>query len=177
MLFTKLKCTLVLTLLIVCLQSYKLISNANLKVSKNKREKFCSSKAKGDEILNLSPYKYPINQKGKDHKVTIAILGTNDVHGQAFEKEIKFGQETLKIGGFKLLSAVINKLRSEFSNRFIWLDAGDQFTGTVEKERTDGSLMIDFYNLMKVDSVAIGNHEWERRHAQTMDDSGTRSLL
>lgn len=57
-------------------------------------------------------------------------------------------------------------MRSEFPNRSLWLDAGDQFTGTVEKERTKGELMTDFYNIMKVDSVAIGNHEWDNREPQ-----------
>ena len=143
MITSQLKCSLILLSLIFALQTYIVSSNANLKNSKNMREKNSSTNAKGDEILNLSPYEYPKNQKGKDDQVTIAILGTNDVHGQAFEKELTFGKDTLKIGGFKLLSGFINKMREEFSKRFLWLDAGDQFTGTVEKERTGGKLMTE----------------------------------
>lgn len=159
MLSNKNKSTILLIILIIMLETCSVL-NANKNLKQNKIEN--SKPTQEDSVLNLTPYKYPKNSKSKG-QVTIAIMGTNDIHGQAYAKEISLGNQTLKIGGFKLLSSVISKVRSDFPNRFLWLDAGDQFTGTVEKERTDGKLMTDFYNLMKVDSVAIGNHEWDKK--------------
>ena len=37
----------------------------------------------------------------------------------------------------------------EFKDQFLWFDAGDQFTGTVENIETTGKLMVDFYNALK----------------------------
>jgi len=165
MLSNKHKSTILLISLMLLLElcSVLSISKKNLKTNNSSK-----STTKQDSILNLSPYKYPKNKKS-NREVTIAILGTNDIHGQAYEKEIVSDEDIIKVGGFKLLSGVINKMRSEFPGRFLWLDAGDQFTGTVEKERTDGKLMIDFYNLMKVDSVAIGNHEWDKKELKARE--------
>ena len=119
---------------------------------------------KNKETINLSNYKYPSSSQGSD--VTIAILATNDIHGQAYERDFKIEQESYKLGGYKLLSGIIDKIRKEFKNQFLWFDAGDQFTGTVENIKTKGSLMVDFYNTEKVDAVAVGNHEWDNKEPQ-----------
>ena len=56
--------------------------------------------------------------------------------------------------------------RKEYKNQILWFDSGDQFTGTIENIESKGQLMIDFYNAMKVDSVALGNHEWDEKELQ-----------
>jgi len=141
----------------------KSLKSKNKKNSLKTRFESSTSKITEEDTINLTPYDYPKNDLENKETITIAILGTNDIHGQAYEKNLRYGENTLKIGGFKLLSGFINKIRSEFQGKFLWLDAGDQFLGTVENQRTGGSLMIDFFNIMKVDSVAIGNHEWDRK--------------
>jgi 5'-nucleotidase/UDP-sugar diphosphatase len=121
-----------------------------------------------ERIFEISNYRYPRNDE-KD-SVTIAILGTNDIHGQAYEKaEIPFGSEKVSVGGYKLLSGLIDIIREQYGKNSLWLDAGDQFTGTYERELTKGKLMVDFYNTMKVDAVAIGNHEWDKKEPQLRD--------
>ncbi len=125
-----------------------------------------SNKSSGDDIINLSNYKYPNNSNTEKDEFILAILGTNDIHGQAYERDFKLNNDTYKVGGYKLLSGVIRMIREEFKDQFLWLDAGDQFTGTVENIRTNGELMLDFYNALRVDSATIGNHEWDNKEAQ-----------
>lgn len=119
-----------------------------------------------EEIINISNYNYPKIADARKDEFILAILGTNDIHGQAYERDFKAGNETYKVGGYKLLSGAISKIREEFKDQFLWFDAGDQFTGTVENIETTGQLMVDFYNALKVDSVAIGNHEWDNKESQ-----------
>jgi len=161
------KCSLLIFLFIFALKLKIISSSTNFLNSEGKNLKsnlkYSRKNPSSSDLLDLTPYNYPKNVYNNKDIITIAILGTNDIHGQAYEREIKYGTDTMKIGGFKLLSGYIKKMRSDFEGRFLWLDAGDQFTGTVEKERTGGSLMIDFYNLMKVDSVAVGNHESDKK--------------
>ncbi len=143
-------CTIILFLLICSTKAF-------LKPEKTKRE---------ERMINISNYDYKKLSNLQNEEFTLAIMGTNDIHGQAFEKEMRMVDETIKYGGYKLLSSVIKKIRDEFKDRFLWLDAGDQFTGTVENIITTGQLIVEFYNAMKVDTVAIGNHEWDNGEKQ-----------
>jgi 2',3'-cyclic-nucleotide 2'-phosphodiesterase (5'-nucleotidase family) len=52
-------------------------------------------------------------------------LGTNDIHGAALELEKSTNTQKYIIGGYKLLSGLINILRTENPNGVLWLDAGD----------------------------------------------------
>jgi 2',3'-cyclic-nucleotide 2'-phosphodiesterase (5'-nucleotidase family) len=134
----------------------------NIESQKNLRNK------NSERVFEISNYHYPRTKE--EDSVTIAILGTNDIHGQAFEKaDIPFDSEKVSVGGYKLLSGLIDIIREQYGKNSLWLDAGDQFTGTYEKELTKGKLMIDFYNTMKVDAVAIGNHEWDKKEPQLRD--------
>lgn len=156
-------------LFISALFLYLFLIGTTISSRRNLRNSLDVKKKDGKVIktINLSSYEYPKNDEKNKTEIIIAILGTNDIHGQAFEKdEIQSGSEGVLIGGFKLLSGVIDKIRSEFGDNFLWLDAGDQFTGTVEKELTKGKLIVDFYNIMKVNAVTIGNHEWDQKEDQ-----------
>ena len=42
----------------------------------------------------------------------------------------------------------IDLLREEWKERFIWLDAGDQFQGAMENTISNGTIITDFYNIM-----------------------------
>jgi 2',3'-cyclic-nucleotide 2'-phosphodiesterase (5'-nucleotidase family) len=121
---------------------------------------------KEEEIINISDYPYPKLSDLANDEFLLPILGTNDIHGQAYEKDSNNTNNPYKVGGYKLLSGLISNLRKEYNNQLLWLDAGDQFTGTYESIKTTGQLMVDFYNAMKVDSVALGNHEWDNKEIQ-----------
>ena len=55
----------------------------------------------------------------------------------------------------------ISILREEWGERFLWLDAGDQFQGGLESRISDNNIIIDFFNIMKLNASTVGNHEWD----------------
>jgi len=121
---------------------------------------FSSQKKLKEPGLELANYNYP--KSSDDQYETIAIMGTNDIHGAAYEKMEKYEGKNYQIGGYKLLSGIIDNYRREYGDNFLWFDAGDQFTGTLENSLTNGKLMMEFYNMLRPDAFAIGNHEWDK---------------
>ena len=95
---------------------------------------------------------------------TLAILGTNDIHGNIapMKKRTRdtqpIGYET---GGLANIASYVDILRSEFGSNFIWLDAGDEFQGTVESNLNLGAPMVQFFNQKNLNAAAIGNHEFD----------------
>jgi 5'-nucleotidase len=113
--------------------------------------------------LNISNYTYPTPRSDIDGSYRIAIFGTNDLHGAAFPLEIThpLTNLTYKYGGLEYLASYVKILREEWQERFLWLDGGDQFQGAIESKISNGSIITDFFNEMKVNASAIGNHEWD----------------
>ena len=126
-----------------------------LKLSKSKEND-------DDKIIDLSNYDYPKPIDTED-EYNIAILGTNDIHGSYFPLDIKFRHKnfTYKSGGLDYLGKYISILREEWKERFIWLDAGDQFQGGYENKLSEGSIITDFFNIMNLTAATFGNHEWD----------------
>ena len=64
----------------------------------------------------------------------MAIIGTNDIHGTAFPREIlnTATKETYKYGGLVYMARLMEIIQNEFKNRVIYLDGGDQFQGGIE---------------------------------------------
>jgi 2',3'-cyclic-nucleotide 2'-phosphodiesterase/3'-nucleotidase len=111
--------------------------------------------------VTLSDYKYPSPERMKNRKY-IAIMGTNDIHGEIFPNLFDSpGGTTLSTGGATNIYSYVKAMRKEWGDSFIWLDGGDQFQGTMEVMLSDGSIMKDFYNYAKLDAIAIGNHEFD----------------
>jgi 2',3'-cyclic-nucleotide 2'-phosphodiesterase/3'-nucleotidase len=111
--------------------------------------------------VTLSDYKYPSPERMKNRKY-IAIMGTNDIHGEIFPNLFDYpGGTTLSTGGATNIYSYVKAMRKEWGDSFIWLDGGDQFQGTMEVMLSDGSIMKDFYNYAKLDAIAIGNHEFD----------------
>jgi len=121
-----------------------------------------------DEIINLSDYDYPRPEQGDSNlrsslEYTIAILGTNDIHGRALPMNLTnpITKETYLFGGLEYLSYYVKTLKNQWGNRLLWIDSGDQFQGTIENVISNGTIITDFYNIAKVDGSTIGNHEWD----------------
>ena len=111
--------------------------------------------------VTLSDYKYPSPERMKNRKY-VAIMGTNDIHGEIFPNLFESpGGTTLSTGGATNIYSYVKAMRKEWGDSFIWLDGGDQFQGTMEAMLSDGSIMKDFYNYAKLDAIAIGNHEFD----------------
>ncbi len=97
---------------------------------------------------------------------TLAILGTNDIHGTLAPLSLKTQEADgtsmdYEAGGASTLASYIHIIRSEFGEHFIWLDGGDQFQGSIESNLSEGSAMVEFFNTNHVHASAIGNHEFD----------------
>ena len=122
------------------------------------------------EIINISDYKYPIRIKGNlkaqsPNHYQIAIFATNDLHGFVTSEKKVDNDAPIKseweVGGMELLTSYIKILKKEWGNRFLWLDAGDEFQGGYESKLTKGKIMSDILNKVGLSAGTFGNHEFD----------------
>ena len=123
---------------------------------------------KSEKILDLNEKIKPPSKTDSSSSIyNIVIMGTNDIHGAYFPKEITYPdlkekkKKTYKSGGLTYMGKYISILREEWGERFLWLDAGDQFQGGLESRISDNNIIIDFFNIMKLNASTVGNHEWD----------------
>ncbi len=91
----------------------------------------------------------------------IRIISTTDFHGALDEQTVKTKDGNLvTYAGAALLASYVNKLRQENIPSLL-IDAGDLFQGSLISNSAEGRPVVDFYNYMGVDAVAIGNHEFD----------------
>ena len=114
-----------------------------------------------ESLADLSDYDYPSAEISNDI-INVAIMGTNDIHGEIFPNIFQSPENTtLASGGATNIYSYVEALREEYGKYFLWFDGGDQFQGTMECMLSEGSIMKDFYNSAKLDGIAIGNHEFD----------------
>ena len=96
---------------------------------------------KSEKILDLNEKIKPPSKTDSSSSIyNIVIMGTNDIHGAYFPKEITYPdlkekkKKTYKSGGLTYMGKYISILREEWGDRFLWLDAGDQFQGSIESK-------------------------------------------
>jgi 5'-nucleotidase / UDP-sugar diphosphatase len=77
---------------------------------------------------------------------TLNIVHTNDIHA--------------KINNFGKIGAYIEAQRENYTN-FLYLDAGDIFSGNPVVDLKDGEPIIELLNAMQLDAMTIGNHEFD----------------
>ncbi|HCO68997.1 MAG TPA: bifunctional metallophosphatase/5'-nucleotidase, partial [Mesotoga infera] len=82
----------------------------------------------------------------------LTIVHINDTHGHIWAEG--------EYGGLAAVATLINQVRAENPNT-LFLHAGDINTGVPESDLQDAAPDIVALNLMKVDAVAIGNHEFD----------------
>ncbi len=98
---------------------------------------------------------------------TIAIVGTNDIHGTLAPLSLKTRETegskgiSYEAGGAAVLASYIKILREEFGDHMIWLDGGDEFQGSIESNLEFGAPMVRFFNNTGLNAAAIGNHEFD----------------
>lgn len=64
---------------------------------------------------------------------TVAIIGTNDLHGGAFPTSL-FRSDTgegYTYGGLEYMAQMIETVQNEYPGNVLYLDAGDQFQGGI----------------------------------------------
>jgi 5'-nucleotidase len=84
---------------------------------------------------------------GKEDAGEIVVVATNDFHATLDRAEA--------------LAQVISDLRNRYGDRMIYLDAGDEFQGSLEGNISKGKAVVGFFNLLQLDAAAIGNHEFD----------------
>ena len=120
---------------------------------------FTSYKAQED-LIDLTEYTYP--SPNDSYYKYIPILSTNDFHGAIFPSKYADSKKNrFSYGGANFLYSYKKVLKEEWGNRLIWLDAGDQFTGTMECMLSDCQIMKDYYNKAGLDGIALGNHDFD----------------
>jgi len=75
----------------------------------------------------------------------LVVVSTNDFHGALDRAEG--------------MASVIRDLRKKYGERMVYLDAGDQFQGSLESNITKGRAVTEFFSLLGLDAAALGNHE------------------
>ncbi len=91
----------------------------------------------------------------------ITIVGTNDTHGWVMTQVDKFPQGDIRYGGVAAFASYLRILREENPGGVVLVDGGDLFQGTLMSNVTEGSVVIDAFNLLGYDAAAIGNHEFD----------------
>jgi 2',3'-cyclic-nucleotide 2'-phosphodiesterase (5'-nucleotidase family) len=81
-------------------------------------------------------------------KVTLAVIGTSDLHGH--------------IEKLPYLAGHIANLRAAREvDEIVLVDGGDMFQGTLESNLNEGAAVIEAYNHIGYAAAAIGNHEFD----------------
>lgn len=102
--------------------------------------------------------------KASKNTESIVIMGTNDIHGTILPIPLKSKDNppvSYESGGVAYISAIVKKLRTDLGDRFLWLDAGDEFQGSIESNTNAGSAMVQFFNTAGLNATAVGNHEFD----------------
>ena len=89
-------------------------------------------------------------------RVTLSVVGTTDLHGRVFPDDER--------GGLALLGGYLRNLREARAadgGAVLLLDAGDTFEGGIASNISEGALVVDAYNALGYDALAIGNHEFD----------------
>ena len=93
---------------------------------------------------------------GAAGRVTLSIGGTTDLHCRVLPRD---GH-----GGLALLGGYVRNLRAARAadgGAVLLLDAGDTLQGGVTSDISEGLLVVDAYNALGYDALAVGNHEFE----------------
>ena len=104
---------------------------------------------------------------GTTGRVTLSIVGTTDLHGRVFPNDGR--------GGLALLGGYLRNLREARAadgGAVLLLDAGDTFQGGIASNLSEGALVVDAYNALGCDAIAIGSHEFEYRAVDTASGDG-----
>jgi 5'-nucleotidase len=88
--------------------------------------------------------------------VTLSIVGTSDLHGEAFPRNGR--------GGLPLFAGYVNNLRAARAadgGAVLLIDSGDTYQGNVESNLSEGAVIVDAYNALGYTAQAVGNHDFD----------------
>ena len=94
----------------------------------------------------------------------VVVVGTNDLHGaiEPYRQAAQDHPETaVRVGGAIGMSGYLRALRAAYGERFVLVDGGDLFQGTLPSNMSEGRAVIEAYNLLGYRAAAVGNHEFD----------------
>jgi 5'-nucleotidase len=95
---------------------------------------------------------------------TIVVLGTNDIHGALAPERMKTKDPTpveYEKGGAAQFASQVRLLRKQYGEHLLFLDAGDEFQGSIDSNLDEGRPMVRFFNELGLNAAVIGNHEFD----------------
>ncbi len=102
--------------------------------------------------------------------VPFTLFFTNDTHGAYLPNTYKTAQGDISLGGYENLYNLIKAQRDTLRNS-LWLDAGDQQTGSVYSslvyKKAIGGAVVQTFNKMGLDAATFGNHEFDQSYDNT----------
>jgi 5'-nucleotidase len=114
-------------------------------------------------LLLLSLLTTACYSKSANFSLTIAHLNDTHSHLEPAAVNLILGGEktTAQLGGFARLKTALDQMRVEEPNLLL-LHAGDAVQGTLFFTLFNGTVEYDFLNLLGVDAMTFGNHEFDR---------------
>ena len=99
----------------------------------------------------------PEGGKSSGEEVVITVFGLADFHGQLRPGEV----DGRPIGGAGWIAAYLDAVRKANPAGVIALDTGDSFTGPLVATHKEGAAIIEYFNQIGIDAMALGNHEFD----------------
>jgi 5'-nucleotidase/UDP-sugar diphosphatase len=97
-----------------------------------------------------------------EEPLELAILHTNDLHAH-YDSFERWGEPVQ--GGVARLKAVVDEIGDD-ANNVLFLDAGDQFQGTLFFTVGGAEVVADVMNELAYDAMCLGNHEFDAGPAE-----------
>lgn len=105
------------------------------------------------------------NVRPHETPYTLTLVHLNDTHSHLEAAKVNMTVNGLRteaeLGGFPRLKTVLDDMRDSYP-RLLLLHAGDAVQGTLYFTLFDGAIEYDFLNLLGVDAMTFGNHEFDR---------------
>lgn len=92
----------------------------------------------------------------RNPRITLSVLGTNDVHGSLLPVD---GNRGLALFGGYVKN--LRDARAGDGGAVLLIDAGDMWQGTLESNLNEGASVVAAFNAIRYDAAAIGNHEFD----------------
>jgi 5'-nucleotidase/UDP-sugar diphosphatase len=119
-------------------------------------------------VLALCAVAPPMGDAASTGVARIHLVWTNDIHGHVAPEGANFMNPNFPppLGGGASAMAYVQKLREQIAGKpdeaMVLVDAGDVWQGAPVGTLTEGSVMETYFNTMRYDAVAPGNHEFDR---------------
>lgn len=112
---------------------------------------------------SVSQQLHPTNSFGLTNTEK-AFFHINDVHAH-LDQFVKSGSDCKDptkgcFGGYARIKTKVDELRKQSPNH-LWLNAGDEFQGTLFYSFYGGEKIAETINDLKFDVMTLGNHEWD----------------